>query len=235
MIRLLSLRVGKIAPLGPQQVSSGIGKRAIGGSIFLSKTGFQGDMQADTRHHGGLEKAVHHYDYDHYQVWRNELGDLDVLQEPGAFGENIATQGINERNICVGDVFSLGKAVVQVSQGRQPCFKLNLRFQTKNMALLVQNSGRTGWYYRVLQEGSVDADDTLSRIDRLCENWSIYRLWHILYVDRYNWSALEEIAELEVLAQSWRDLAVKRLRNRAVEDWSKRLNGPQTGSTEGGA
>ena len=225
MVELLSLRIGRIAPLGNEGVLSGINKAAIQGEVMLTKTGFVGDDQADKKHHGGVEKAVHHYDFGHYAFWKTELENCAVFDAPGAFGENLSTVGMTEKDIAIGDVFRLGGAIIEVSQGRQPCFKLNLRFSTPDMALRVQNSGRTGWYYRVLQEGHVKLSDELKRIERKCEEWTIYRLWRALYVTRNDVEELSKIANLDLLAPSWRKLAEKRLASHSIEDWSKRLNG----------
>ena len=225
MVELLSLRIGRIAPLGNEGVLSGINKAAIQGEVMLTKTGFIGDDQADKKHHGGVEKAVHHYDFGHYAFWKTELENCAVFDAPGAFGENLSTVGMTEKDIAIGDVFRLGSAIIEVSQGRQPCFKLNLRFSTPDMALRVQNSGRTGWYYRVLQEGHVKLSDELKRIERKCEEWTIYRLWRALYVTRNDVEELSKIANLDLLAPSWRKLAEKRLASHSIEDWSKRLNG----------
>lgn len=225
VVELLSLRIGKVAPLGKSGVKSGIGKRSTNDAILLTKVGFAGDEQADTRHHGGIEKAVHHYDYDHYEFWRGKFGKLPVLDGPGAFGENLSTTGLSEKDVAIGDVYRLGGAVIEVSQGRQPCFKLNLRFSVPDMALQVQNSGRTGWYYRVLEEGKVRASDQLMLIERKNEEWTIHRLWRALYVVCNDWDELSKMTNLEALTPSWRDLATKRLNSRKIEDWSKRLNG----------
>ncbi len=225
MVELLSLRIGGIAPLGNEGVLSGINKAAIQGEVMLTKTGFIGDDQADKKHHGGVEKAVHHYDYGHYAFWKTELENCTVFDAPGAFGENLSTIGVTEKDIAVGDVFRLGGAIIEVSQGRQPCFKLNLRFSTPDMALRVQNSGRTGWYYRVLQEGPVKLSDELKRIERKCEEWTIHRLWQALYVTRNDREELSKLANLDLLAPNWRKLAEKRLASHSIEDWSKRLNG----------
>ncbi|KID12209.1 molybdenum cofactor sulfurase, partial [Rhodobacteraceae bacterium PD-2] len=111
------------------------------------------------------------------------------------------------------------------SQGRQPCWKLNHRFGVPNMARRVQQTGRTGWYYRVLEPGTVTPGDRLELIDRLAPDWTLRRLWHALYVDRMNLVELEGIAALDVLAEGWRKYAVRRLDSRRVEDWSARLDG----------
>jgi MOSC domain-containing protein YiiM len=139
--------------------------------------------------------------------------------------ENISTAGLTEAEVAVGDTFRLGDALIQVSQGRQPCWKLNHRFGVADMARRVQQAGRTGWYYRVLQTGTVTPGDRLELIDRLAPDWTLRRLWHALYVDRMNLVELEGIAELDVLAEGWRKYALRRLESRRVEDWSARLDG----------
>lgn len=224
-VPLLSLRIGSVAPLGARAAASGIAKSPVTGPLMLSETGFAGDMQGDTRHHGGPEKAVHHYPFDHYVVWRRELGDHPLLAEPGAFGENIATSGLTEETVAIGDVFALGTAVIEVNQGRQPCWRLNERFGRRDMAREVQTSGRTGWYYRVLEPGIVGSGDRLILRDRRSPEWTLARLWRTFYIDPLDRVELSGIAGLERLAEGWRTHAVRRLESNRVEDWTKRLSG----------
>lgn len=221
----LTLLTGSLAPLGDTDRLSGIAKTPVAAPLWLGPEGLAGDAQADRRVHGGVEKAVHHYPSDHYADWRRDLGDLPILDHVGAFGENISVPGMTEENVAVGDVFTLGQALVQVSQGRQPCWKLNYRFGVSDMARRVQNTGRTGWYYRVLQPGMVSPDDELVRIDRLAPDWTLRRLWHVMYIDRLNLDLLAEIAALDVLAEGWRRYARRRLESGRVEDWRPRLEG----------
>ncbi|RHZ93547.1 MOSC domain-containing protein [Cereibacter sphaeroides] len=222
---LLTLLTGRAAPLSGSDVLSGIGKTPVAGPLTLGPEGFEGDEQADRRVHGGAEKAVHHYPADHYESWRAELGDLPTLLAPGGFGENLSTVRLTETEVAVGDTFRLGGALIQVSQGRQPCWKLNHRFGVPDMARRVQLTGRTGWYYRVLEPGTVAPGDRLQLIDRRAPDWTLRRLWQALYVDRMNLAELEGMAALDVLAEGWRNYAVRRLESRRVEDWSKRLDG----------
>jgi len=192
--------------------------------VLLRRIGFEGDAQGDTVRHGGPEKAVHHYPFDHYAEWTSEIGPHVLLDQPGAFGENVSTTGLAEADVAIGDIFRLGRALVQVSQGRQPCWKLNERFADVRMARRVQESGRAGWYYRVLEEGVVAPGDLLTLVERGEEDWTVHRIWHHFYVDTMNTDALRQIADLPALAQGWRDHAVKRLATRRVEDWSRRLD-----------
>lgn len=232
--KLLGLLTGRVAPLGAKAVLSGIAKTVRSERVMLGMTGFAGDEQGDTEKHGGPEKAVHHYPFDHYEAWKTELGGIDLLLRPGAFGENMSSQGLTEADVAVGDVFRLGSAIVEVSQGRQPCWKLNERFGRPTVAKAVQTSGRTGWYYRVIEPGPVSSDDRLVLIDRQAPEWTIRQIWHYFYIDRMNVEALSRLAELAPLAESWRKYARKRLETREVEDWTKRLTGRAVGEATAG-
>lgn len=218
--------VGSLRPLGRRALLSGIAKYVVSGVADLTVNGFVGDEQGDKKNHGGPEKAVHHYAHEHYPRWTNLIGERAVLKRPGAFGENLSTTGLTETDVAVGDTFKLGGAIIQVSQGRQPCWRLNTRFETADMALQVQNSGMTGWYYRVLQPGRVYAGNELELIDRLSPEWTIRRLWYAFYVDRMSVNELSQIARLAHLSEKWKEYARKRVASGQVEDWEKRLKQP---------
>ena len=225
MTRIDQFLAGSVRPLGPNAVPSGIAKHAVEGRVRLGREGLSGDAQGDQKHHGGPDKAVHHYPFDHYAYWRGAIDAKALLARPGAFGENLSSHGMTEAHVAVGDVFRLGGALVAVSQGRQPCFRLNLRFGVDDMAYRVQTSGRTGWYYRVIEEGFVTAGDELTLVDRVSPDWTIERLWRALYVDTLNASELMAMAELAHLPEGWRRYATRRLATAQVEDWSRRLTG----------
>lgn len=225
-MKIDALLVGELQPLGERDVPSGIDKKPVLSRQRLGLEGFEADAQGDRKHHGGPVKAVHHYAFEHYQIWRDEIGDRPVLQQPGAFGENLSTScGLTEETIAIGDVFSLGSTRIQVSQGRQPCWKLNIRFDVEDMARRVQTTGRSGWYYRVLEEGYVEPGDELILIDRISPDWTLQRISNLLYVDTRNYDELAAMAALPHLPESWQTLANRRLATRRVEDWDKRLLG----------
>lgn len=219
------LLVGMPKPFGERQVLSGIEKTDATGPLWLSPTGLTGDGQGDLRVHGGPDKALHHYPFEHYAAWRGEIGDNVRLRQAGAFGENISTSGLDEDDVAVGDIFRVGSALIEVSQGRQPCWKLNHRFGVRDMARRVQASGRTGWYYRVLEPGRIATGDAMKRVDRRSPEWTIKRLWHILYVDTLDREQLAAMAAVPHLPQNWRRYAERRLQTGAVEDWTRRLAG----------
>ncbi|PWC90828.1 molybdenum cofactor sulfurase [Azospirillum sp. TSH100] len=223
-IALNAILTGKAVPFGRPDTLSAIGKRPVDNAVAIGPSGLEGDEQADRRNHGGLDKAIHHYPFDHYAAWRGDLpAPAPLLDSVGAFGENISTLGLTEETVCVGDVFHLGTATVQVSQGRQPCWKLNHRFGVADMARRVQSTGRTGWYYRVLEPGTAAAGDGIALIDRPRPDWPLARILRAFYHDTGDLPTLAGIAALEPLATGWRTLARRRVESGRVEDWSGRL------------
>lgn len=226
-VTAVRLRIGRALPFGANGEPSAIDKHPAVHPLRLTADGFEGDEQADSRHHGGPDKALHHYPEEHYAAWRLEFPELQVEAfRAGGFGENLCTVGLTEANVCVGDVFRLGGALIQVSQARQPCWKLNLRFGNPDMSRRVQDSARTGWYYRVLETGEVAPGAALQLLDRPHPGWPLARLLFHLYKDPQNVSALTAIAALDSLALSWRELVQRRLDSGRIEDWSSRLTTP---------
>ena len=160
---------------------SGVHKTPVQGRVRLTAQGLQGDAQGDLRLHGGVEKAVHHYPQEHYAAWRAELGTHAMLEAPGAFGENLHSQGVTEATVCLGDQWRVGDVLLEVTQARQPCWKLNERFGLPDMAQRVQQSQRTGWYYRVLEEGDLWAGAEMVLQARPLPEWTRERLLDLLY------------------------------------------------------
>ncbi|CAK14770.1 MOSC domain-containing protein [Pseudomonas entomophila] len=222
--RLDSLLTGSARPFTRPGSHSAIDKQPREGALQVTFLGIAGDEQGDLRVHGGVEKAIHHYPRDHYPDWAAELGDHPLLAKPGAFGENFSSHGWREADVCLGDRIRVGTALLEISQGRMPCWKLNDRFDVAQMALRVQQSGRTGWYYRVLEEGVVAAGDTLDVVERPYGEWSVARLSAVLFDKRLEPGLLRECLELP-LVPSWRRTLEKRLEQHQVEDWTSRLQG----------
>ena len=219
------LLAGKVRAYTRPGTRSAIDKQPLAGAVQIGELGLEGDEQGDLRVHGGIDKAVHHYAFDHYARWRDELGPLPPLETPGAFGENISTRGLTEAEVCLGDRFILGSALLEISQGRQPCWKLNDRFGVADMARRVQATGRTGWYYRVLRPGTARAGDMLVLAERPHPDWTLQRLGNLLYQRVLDPAQLAPALALP-LVHSHRKLIERRLEQGAVEDWSRRIDGP---------
>ena len=226
-ILIESIHTGKVKPLGPGKHASGIDKHAASGPVGVSTTGVEGDEQADRKHHGGPEMAVHHYPLEHYDFWRTEYPEkADAFANNGAFGENITARGMTEESVHIGDVYKVGSARLQVSQARQPCWKLNVRSGIDNMALRIQETGRTGWYYRVLEPGKVAKGDIFDLIGRPQPDWPLSRLLHYLFAEPLEYDMLEELSVIPELSPNWQQLFRRRIELQVVEEWKYRLTVP---------
>lgn len=210
-IELLEVRTGTVKPLGSGEVLSAIDKLPRQGPVWLGPTGFEGDQQADTENHGGPEMAVLHYAAEHYDKWAVEFPDLSGTLQPGGFGENLVSRGIDETGVCIGDRVRIGDVLVQVSQPRGPCYKLDIRFGEPTMARRAEETGRTGWYYRVLEPGAITAGDPSEIVDRPHPEWPIRRVQHFLYDKLVDLDALATLSNLTALAPSLRTIFARRL------------------------
>ena len=158
---VLAVLSGRALPFRGGEASA-IAKAPREGPVAVGLLGLDGDEQADAVHHGGIDKALHHYPADHYPFWRSVLGEHPLLAQAGAFGENVSTLGLTEREVCLGDHFRLGSALIEVSQGRQPCWKQGHRLGNPAVVATIVTYRIPGWYYRVLEPGMVAAGDTLN-------------------------------------------------------------------------
>ncbi|MCJ2184494.1 MOSC domain-containing protein [Novosphingobium sp. 1949] len=212
-MRILSINCGKAARFRGADEHSAIAKRAVRGKVRVGWLGIEGDEQADLAVHGGPEKAIHHYPRDHYPFWRETIGAHPLLDGEGAFGENIATQGLTEETVCVGDRFRLGSALVEVAQGRQPCWKLDHRFDGAKVMGTVVTTRRSGWYYRVLEEGAAEAGDVFELVERPWPQWSVARVFGLLIAGDHKRdpAGLDALGELAPLAEAWRKRRAKLL------------------------
>jgi MOSC domain-containing protein YiiM len=157
---------------------TGIFKTPVGQPVWLGHVNLDGDGQGDHKVHGGPDRAVNVYPAEHYPFWRQELGQPDLAY--AAFGENFTTTGQLESSVCIGDIYDVGDAVVQVTQPRLPCWKLARRFQLKDMAVRLRVTGRVGWHLRTLTEGKVAAGQPLLLVERPQPEWPIERAFEVV-------------------------------------------------------
>ena len=204
---VLAVHVGRARPLGPEGVPSGFVKTAVPGAVRVRTLGLQGDEQADLRVHGGVDKAVYGYAVSNYPSWRADFPAHATLFAPGGFGENLAIDGLDESGVCIGDVHAIGTARLVVSQPRQPCFKLALRFNDEQLVHAMVGNGRSGWYYRVARVGVVQAGDAVRCVERPNPAWTIARFVAGASRRAFSQSEWAELRSLEGLAQSWRERA----------------------------
>lgn len=202
---VLALLTGKVRPFARGEASA-IAKTPVEGPVPIGPLGLAGDEQADPRYHGGPDKALHLYPFDHYARWRDGHAGDPLLDAPGAFGENLATLGLTEETVCIGDRFRLGSALIEVSQGRQPCWKQGARLGWPALPALIVRERRSGWYFRVLEPGAARAGDMLTLLDRPLPEWSVARVFGLLVAGdhRHDRAALPVLAAMPELFDGWR-------------------------------
>jgi MOSC domain-containing protein YiiM len=189
--------------------TTGFFKTPIEGPVFVGTTNLAGDGQADLVNHGGVDKAVLAYSAEHYPIWREELRKPEMPH--GAFGENLTISGLSEESVCIGDIFRIGTVTFEVSQPRQPCWKLARRWRMHELVRLVVHNGRSGWYLRVLEEGWIEAQMPVVLMERPNPAWPVARANKILHHSKTDLPLTLALADVPGLADSW----VGELRERA--------------------
>ncbi|MGI9289190.1 MAG: MOSC domain-containing protein [Pseudomonadales bacterium] len=189
--------------IGPGKARTGIFKRPVIRPVKLAELGLEGDFQADRRVHGGLDKAVHHYPAQNYRLLQEALPHLADKFLPGTIGENFSSTGMAEENVHIGDTFSVGSAIVQVSQPRRPCWKVNHRYGNAYLADFLSQQQITGWYYRVVQEGEVQAGDQIALTERLPQSLSIAELWRQWFECQRSKQSTDKLINTPGLALEW--------------------------------
>lgn len=183
-------------------VSTGIFKCPITGPVAVKRTQLTGDVQADRINHGGEEKAVYAYPWEHYAHWASELKRNDFAL--GQFGENLTTEGLLETELSIGDRIRVGSALLEISQPRQPCFKLGIKMKLPGFPKLFLKSGRVGFYLRVLEEGSLEAGNTISVEPTDQERITVQATNHLRFFDNHNLPEIERALTNTALSDSWR-------------------------------
>lgn len=230
MAYLRSLQVGTPATRGtPAAIdpldrawTSAFVKAPVSGPIWLGQTNLHGDQQADLEHHGGPEKAVLCYSAQHYPLWQQELA-IDIPF--GGFGENFTVDGLREESVCLGDIYTVGEATVQVAQPRLPCWKIARRWRVKDLAARVQATGRTGWYLRVLAEGHVATGQEVTLVERPHPEWSIAEVNRVLHSRPTDFAAMQRLSECPLLAPGLRESLAARATSQRPGNAESRLYG----------
>lgn len=211
-MKLISVNVGlpRQVTWKGKTVSTGIFKEPVKERVMVRSLNLDGDGQADLTVHGGLDKAVYVYSLEHYDYWRSELSDTELT--PGIFGENFTVAGFREAELNIGDRFQVGNVKLMVTQPRLPCYKLGIRFGRADMVKRFLSSRRTGFYFRVLQEGEVGVGDTLELVSRDDHNITVADITQLYVREQDNPELLRRAAQLEALPESWRDYFQEQIR-----------------------
>jgi MOSC domain-containing protein YiiM len=215
-MKIESIQVGTPTDYFQNQQSS-INKQPVDGPIYVGVDNLAGDKQADLAVHGGRDKAVYVYPKEHYSYWQQSTGllrtpRLKLPKNPhGSFGENLTLSGLIEDTVYIGDVFACGEVVLQVTQPREPCWKLAFKFKQKKLPMWVITSGRTGWYMRVLQEGTIESGMTITQVEQGCQDWSVLTCNQLYHGRTVNPDKLKSLLDCAALSQSWRNSFERRL------------------------
>ena len=175
---------------------------------WLYTTHLEGNAQADTRNHGSLPQAVLLYAAAHYPVWRAELQRQDM--GPGGFAENFTVDGLDEQTACIGDIYAVGDAQIQVTGPRYPCWKIERRWGLPGLTARVVASGRTGWFCRVLREGMIEPDLPVVLLDRPYPQWTIALVNDFGHNRNKDLQMATALAGCPFLNPWWQELVVKR-------------------------
>ena len=203
-MKIISVNVGlprEIVHDG-RMIRTSIFKSPVAGRVRVRALNIDGDRQADLTVHGGPSKAIYVYPSEHYHFWRRELGDEELT--PGAFGENLTTEGLLEKELNIGDRLCVGSVELAVTEPRLPCYKLGVRFNRDDMVKRFLRSRRTGFYCAVMQEGELSAEDTITLLGRDPGGVTVADITRLYAFDKQDLSSMRRAADLMALPESWR-------------------------------
>lgn len=209
IFKVKSLNVGKVEThtFGKRTFESAIRKQAVQEPIQLNKTGLMSDEHF-YEHHGGEDKALCLYPYDYYSYWSDILNHFS---QTALFGENLTVEGLREDNTHIGDIFTYGEAVIQVSEPREPCFKLAAKYEVPDMVIRMRDTGYTGFLLRVLKEGMVTPNDDLVLLEPHPLQVPVSLVNDVRYFDKFNKEKLEKVLAVDALSESVREILLKQL------------------------
>lgn len=188
--------------------TSAVEKHLVEGAVAVTELGLEGDGQANTKNHGGVDKALLGYANSHFPLWQEEL---DCCIPAGGLGDNLTISGLDEQTICIGDRHRIGGAggiVVEVTQPRRPCWKLGRLWGRPEVAKRVVETDRCGWYLRVIETGAVQGGDAVTLVSRPHPKWTIVRANRVMFAAISGEELLQEARELmqlPELSSSWRE------------------------------
>jgi MOSC domain-containing protein YiiM len=210
-MKLISINVGlpRTVTLNGDPVSTGIFKEPVAGRVMMRSLNLEGDRQADLSVHGGPSKAVYVYPAEHYDYWKRQLPGMKLPW--GMFGENFTSVGLFESEVNIGDRFSVGSAVVMVTEPRMPCYKLGIKFGRSDIVKKFLASERTGFYFAVLQEGDVGAGDPIELVEKTAHGVRVSDITRLYTREKRNLGLLRRAVEVEALPESWKSYFHQRI------------------------
>lgn len=208
---ITQLRIGRPQTLPGHRMLSAYRRQPVSGPVAVHELGLAGDQVGNTRVHGGPEKAIYAYPLSGYAAWQAEFPAIAARFEPGAMGENLVVDGLDEASLCLGDVIRCGSATLQIAQIREPCSTFAAALGTTRVVKAMVRSGRCGWYLRVLESGQIAPGDGHDVIERPNPDWPIARFTPIAAGKAGRIEELAELTALPGLSAYWRVKLAKRL------------------------
>lgn len=204
-MKIISTNIGETKTIqwNGKEVSTGIFKYSVDEPIILGAEDVEKDNVIDRRYHGGIDKACYLYSADHYKYWQKLYPDIEMPW--GMFGENLTVEGLHEAEVNIGNIYKIGETLVQVTQPRQPCFKLEFRFHDKEIVRKFVDSGFSGVYVRVLEKGEIYAGDKMELVEEK-DALSIQKVYELLYASEYNPAVKKAVNNPFIAASCKRDL-----------------------------
>lgn len=188
-----------------KKVSSGIGKTTVE-SLTVGKNRIVGDDVANHKAHGGPDRVVCFYPHEHYTYWRERF---DRNLSLPAFGENLTAAGMTEEQVCIGDVFKIGEAVLQVTQGRVPCVTISNYNDECQLLKQVVDTNLTGYFFRVLEEGIINLDSEITLLEKDSNGITVAFATQILFHQKDDKESIEKILKVDALSEEWRNRFLK--------------------------
>lgn len=185
-MKIIGLYLGKLTNIGEKRNSTGIYKQSVE-QVSIDELGIIGDTQADKRFHGGPEKALHQYALSGYEKIIKRYPLLHKKAKPGMIGENLSVTDMNEHNVCIGDIYKVGRATLQVSAPRIPCWKIDAKFKQPNLNQFISQHRLNGWYYRVLNGGVITLNDEFFLQQRPNTELSMDTMLRVIYGEAEEW------------------------------------------------
>lgn len=211
-MKVLSINLSKPIEIDYQgrKLSTGIYKNPVNNSVAATKLGLEGDGQADRNNHGGADKAIYIYSIENYRYWEQTLSRSQLPY--GQFGENLTVEGMADEQINIGDIFAIGTVRAQVTQPRVPCFKLGIKMEMTKFPKMFINSGRVGFYLRVLKEGVINPHDPVTVVEEDAAKLSIQEAMLALLKGPRRQAVIKKALGIDALSKAWRDDLEKRLK-----------------------
>ena len=212
MPKILSVNVSlpKEIDFEGQKVRTGIFKEPVEGRVMLRTLNLDGDKQADLTVHGGPDKAVYAYPIEHYEYWRRMFTNIEM--STGMFGENLTVDGLKESEVSIGDVFQIGSSKVIATQPRMPCYKLGVKFGRMDILKMFLASGRSGIYFKVLEEGEVGAGDTIEQIRKDPNGITISDVVRLYASDKEDIKMMRRAVKVEPLPEGWKHYFLEQIK-----------------------